>query len=180
MLERTIKPDDKEKKENVMVENGDEEKKDNVISFPLRNERKKTVKERMIDNSYSFTGDGNGDDSIGDTLHIEGPLSLKDQNYLRTVSAELQKIDVSIQRAEENGNPELAYFMAKQWESKRNDLIIYLKKNNIRICPMKQKNKEKIWNKAEEQEARQEKKKTNVYLKNRDHGYGRERIKNYE
>ena len=179
MLERVITPSKKAELSDALpkIEHEPEKKKE-VFSFPVKNKQKNTTK--LFDKSYSFIGDGNGDDSIGDTLHVEGLLSLKEQNYLRMVSAELRKIDVSIQRAEENGNPELAYFMAKQWETKRNDLIIYLKKKNIRICPMKQKNKEKIWNKAEEQEARQIKKKTNVYLKNRDHGYGRERIKNYE
>lgn len=130
--------------------------------------------------AYSLSGDGNMDDSIGDTLHIEGELSRADIVYLQKVSKEMREIDVAIQRAQENGMPEQAEAMANLWEQKRTNLIIYLKKNKIRICPMKQKDKEKIWDKAEEKEARIKKQKANVYLKNHDHGYGRERMKNWE
>ena len=84
MLERMIKPTDKVQEKTDVLENEyEEEKKAEILSFPLKNGRMPPVKERMIDNSYSFSGDGNGDDSIGDTLHVEGPLSLKEQSYLR-------------------------------------------------------------------------------------------------
>lgn len=145
------------------------------LTIPLRSPNSKNKSQ-----AYSLSGDGNMDDSIGDTLHIEGQLNRADIVYLRTVSKEMRELDVEIQRAQENGWPEKAEAMANLWEQKRTSLIIYLKKNKIRICPMKQKDKEKIWDKAEEKEAQIKKHKTNVYLKNRDHGYGRERMKNWE
>lgn len=130
--------------------------------------------------NYSLSGDGDMEDSLGDTLHVEGQLSYADMVYLRKVTKEMREIDVAIQRAQENGDPEKAEKMAELWEQKRTSLIIYLKKNKIRVCPMKSKNKEKVWDKAEEQEARNKKHKANVHLKNRDHGFGRERMKNWE
>ena len=184
-----------ENKENYITVNSEKETKHDDIS--LDNERTENEQKQRSDiisfqivsaenkdviRNYSFSGDGNMEDSIGDTLHVQGPLSYADMLYLKTVTKEMREIDVEIQRAQENGNPELAASMAKRWEMERSNLVTYLKKNNVRICPMKQKNIDKIWDKAEEKEARQTKQKANVHKKTQTKSRGccRERMRNWD
>lgn len=126
-------------------------------------------------NGFNVCGDGDIDDSLADTMEIQGPLSMASRNYLKCVAKEMRDTDVAIGRAIENGNTEQAEFLSNQWDSQRGKLLIYLRKNKLRVCPMRKKDKEKIMDKAEAVEYKQEKNKG--IKKPKTHGRSRELVR---
>lgn len=125
--------------------------------------------EKGAEKDFSVCGDGDIDDGLADTMEIQGPLSMASRNYLRRVAKEMRDTDVAIGRAIENGNSEQAEFLSNQWDSQRGKLLVYLKKSKIRVCPMRKKDKEKIIDKAEAVEYKQEKNKGIEKPKTRGH-----------
>ncbi len=137
------------------------------------------LKGKKMDGNFNVYGDGDMDDGIADTMEIQGPVSRSMRSYLKRVSKEMRETDVAIDRAIANGNSEQAEFLSNQWNTQRGKLLVYLRKNRVRVCPMRQKDKEKIMGRAEAIEYKQEKNKGIVRPKTR--GYCREltRMKDY-
>ena len=136
--------------------------------------RKSKGKEKV----FIVSADGDMDDSIGDTLEIEGPLSKTVRNNLRRMAKNMRETDVAIDRAIANGNPELAESLTNQWNTQRGDMMMYLRRSKIRVCPMRMKDKEKSIDRAAHVEYKQEKNKGVERPKT--HGKSREleRVKN--
>lgn len=123
-----------------------------IIPFTLR-------KGKGRGNGFVVSADGDMDDSIGDTLEIEGPLSKYARSNLRRMAKNMRDTDVAIDMAIANGNPELAESLTNQWNQQRGDMLVYLKRSRIRVCPMRMKDKDKSMDKAEHVEYKQEKNK---------------------
>lgn len=137
------------------------------------------IKGKKMDRNFNVYGDGDIDDGIADTMEIQGPVSRSMRSYLKRVSKEMRDTDVAIDRAIANGNAEQAEFLSNQWDSQRGKLLVYLRKNRIRVCPMRKKDKEKIIGKAEVVEYKQEKNKGIERPKTRGHGRELVRTKDY-
>lgn len=142
------------------------------LSLTLRTPRKE------MENGLQVCGDGDIDDSLADTMEIQGPLSKLTRSYLKSAAKEMRDTDVAINRAIENGNTEQAEFLSNQWDWQREKLLIYLRKSKIRVCPMRKKDKEKIMEKAEKVEYKQEKNKGVEKPKTR--GHSRELVRTKE
>ena len=123
-----------------------------IIPFVLK-------KSKGRGNGFVVSADGDMDDSIGDTLEIEGPLSKSVRSNLRRMAKNMRDTDAAIDMAIANGNPELAESLTNQWNTQRGDMIIYLKRSKIRVCPMRIKDKDKSMDRAEHVEYKQERKK---------------------
>lgn len=145
-----------------------------IIPLMLRN-----GKQKNMENGFTLCGDGDMDDSLADSMEIEGPISRSTRNYLRRMAKEMRETDVAINRAIENGNAEQAEFLSNQWDTQRGNLLIYLRRNKIRVCPMRKKDKEKIMGKAEVVEYKQEKNKGITHPKTRGHSRELTRMKEY-
>ena len=139
----------------------------------------KNGKQKGMQSDFNLCGDGDMDDSLADTMEIEGPISKSTRNYLRRMAKEMRDTDVAINRAIENGNSEQAEFLSNQWDTQRGALLIYLRRNKIRVCPMRKKDKEKIMGKAEAVEYKQEKAKGITHPKTRGHSRELTRTKEY-
>ena len=140
---------------------------------PLQNG--KAVKgDHSLDNEY-LSMDGDMDDSINDSMEIQGPLSRSTKEYLKRTARQMRQIDSEIGMAVNNGDTEQALLLTNQWDLQRSSMLYYLRSSRIRVNPGKKKNKKKIVTKALDNEEKNEKKRGIHRKKSR--GMERERVR---
>lgn len=119
--------------------------------------------------------DGDMDDSINDSMEIQGPLSRETKEYLRRTASQMRQTDSEISRAIEYGQTEQAEFLINQWDSQRTSMLYYLRSSRIRVNPGKKKNKQKLSEKTQVNEIKNERKKGIHRPKSK--GLSRERVR---
>ena len=140
-----------------------------VIPFVLGKSHGKTDQYR----NFTFSVDSDMDDSIEETMCIQGPLSKTARSYLRMMAKNMRDMDTAIDMAIISGNSEQVERLSNQWNTYRKDMMIYLGKNKLRVYPMRKKDKQKAIDKAETVEYKQEKSKGVKHPKTR--GLARQR-----
>lgn len=145
-----------------------------LIPFVLGKPRNRGQELQM----HEFSADSDMDDSIAETMRIQGPLSKAARSYLRMMAKNMRDMDTAIDMAVLSGNSELVESLNNQWNTCRKDMMIYLGKSKIRVFPMHKKDKQKAIDKAEANEYKQEKSKGITHPKTR--GLARQRVRSAE
>lgn len=99
--------------------------------------------------THSICGDSDMDDTLAETMQVQGPLSKSARMYLRMVASDMRDTDAAIDLAIRNGDSDMADRLADHWNVKRGDMMAYLTQSKIRVFPMRQKDKQKAIDRAE-------------------------------
>lgn len=127
--------------------------------------------EKKKENEYSeyISLDGDSDDSLNETMKIEGPVSEKSREEIRRLASDMRSIDSALSMAEANGNIEEVRLLTEQWENKRFLINQHARNPKVRIQRASEKNEQKNVEKSVE-------KRRGIHPR-RSRGRGRERTR---
>lgn len=129
-------------------------KEDHILSENLRQkrlslglkgiERTQYVLDKDKEGREYLVLDGDGIDSINETMIIDGPLSPKKKEELKRIALQMREIDQALAKAERDGRLGDVQALTSQWETKRTLLNIMTKSPRMRTYIARKKDNEKI------------------------------------
>lgn len=113
--------------------------------------------------------DGDSDNSLNETMKIDGHISQKSRDEIRRLASDMRTIDSALSMAEQNGDVETVRLLTEQWENKRVLINLHARNPKVRIQRASEKDEKKNIQKSEE-------KRRGIHPK-RSRGRGRERTR---
>lgn len=127
--------------------------------------------EKKKEQEYSeyISLDGDSDNSLNETMKIDGHISQKSRDEIRRLASDMRTIDSALSLAEQNGDVETVRLLTEQWENKRVLINLHARNPKVRIQRASEKDEQKNIQKSEE-------KRRGIHP-NRSRGRGRERTR---